>query len=45
MSTPAAAIGPQLKASGFPEFEVIPADQLDLTSANLRRTRPASADR
>lgn len=41
----AAAIGPQLKASGFPEFEVIPADQLDLTSANLRRTRPAPADR
>ncbi len=35
----AAAFVPQLERVGFARFEVIPADQLDLLSVDLRRTR------
>jgi zinc protease len=38
----AAAFVPQLKAVGFTDFEVIPIEQLDLTSATLRAERRAA---
>ena len=42
----AAAFAPQLERVGFPTFEVIPASQLDLDAASLRReqTVPVGAD-
>jgi zinc protease len=33
----ARTIGPQLKAAGFPEFEQVSVDELDLTAADLRK--------
>lgn len=35
----ASAFVPQLKGAGFPDYEVIPLDQLDLSSPTLRRDR------
>jgi zinc protease len=35
----ASQVAPQLKGAGFPEFELIGMDELDLTSATLRRPR------
>ena len=39
----AKAVAPQMKGAGFPEFEQISVDDLDLTSATLRRPRKAVA--
>src|SRR5262249_28359506 len=35
----------QLKSAGFPDFEVIPIDQLDLSAATLRKDRPRAQTR
>jgi zinc protease len=37
----ASKVAPQLKGAGFPEFELIPIDELDLTAATLRKPRKA----
>lgn len=39
----ASRVAPQLKGAGFPEYELIAIEELDLTAASLRRARKGVA--
>jgi zinc protease len=41
----ASAVGPQLRAVGFEDFEVVPIDQLDLSAVNFRRGSSQASNR